>query len=67
MSKEKLDFKNMSVNELASKADELRRELFSLRLHAATSSVKDNTKFKKLRKDIARSLTFLNQKLIVQD
>lgn len=63
MSKQNQDFKNMSAVELASKADELRRELFSLKLHGATSSVKDTTKFKKLRKDIARSLTFLNQKL----
>lgn len=57
------EFNQMSVQELLSKVEELRRELFSLRLHSATTPVTDKMQFKKLRKNIARALTHLNQKL----
>lgn len=56
------ELKKMSVQELKNKADELRRELFGLRLHSATNPLKDKTQFKKLRRNIARVLTHLKQK-----
>jgi ribosomal protein L29 len=59
MNKRNQPFKDLTVQELLVKADELRRELFSLRLHGATSPVKDTTQFRKLKKDIARVLTQL--------
>lgn len=62
MNKTKLELKELSVDELVERVDALRRELFSLRLHAATEAVKDKTQFKKLRRDIARGLTYLEQK-----
>lgn len=64
MSKIKEELKKLSVEELVAKADVLHRDLFSLRLHAATTPLKDKTQFKKLRKDRARVLTYLQQKLI---
>lgn len=59
MSKAQEEFKNLSVNEIQEQVDGLRRELFSLRINAATQHVKDYSRFKKLRKSIARGLTEL--------
>lgn len=56
-------FKGLSVEELKVKVEEMRRELFGLRLSSVTSPVKDNSLFKKLRKNIARGLTILGNKL----
>ena len=58
----KEELKNLSVAELTAKVEELRRDLFSTRLHSATTPLKDNTSFKKLRRAIACTLTVLNQK-----
>lgn len=59
----KNELKGLSTKELVEKVDALRRELFSLRLHSATEPVKDKTQFKKLRKNIARGLTYLEEKM----
>lgn len=56
------ELKNLSHQELDSKVEELRRELFSLRLQAVTSPVKDHTQYKKLRRKIACALTIRKQK-----
>lgn len=48
--------------ELKAKVIEWRRQLLSLRLNAATSHVKDFSQFNKLRKNIARGLTYLKLK-----
>ena len=63
MTKNKIDFNVLSVDELKKKLESSRAELFSLRLGAATAPVKDYSQFKKLRKTIAQSLTLLSQKL----
>jgi len=42
--------------------DQLRRNLFGLRLNSLTAHIKDYSQFKKLRKDIARILTQLHKK-----
>lgn len=52
----------LSSEDLKEKIEEWRRELFGLRLNATTAHVKDYSQFKKLRKNIARGLTFLEQK-----
>ena len=53
---------NQSNNELELKIEELRRELFKLRLSAATSHVKSfPSQQKELRRAIARTLTHLRQ------
>ena len=64
----KKELKTLSLQDLGIKVDMLQRELFSLRLHTATSPVKDKTQFRKLRKDIARALTELHlRKLQVEN
>lgn len=52
----------LGVIELKAKVIEWRRQLLSLRLNAATSHVKDFSQFNKLRKNIARGLTYLKLK-----
>lgn len=56
----------LSVEELKVKIEEMRRELFGLRLSSVTSPVKDNSLFRKLRKNIARGLTVLHSKQTAQ-
>jgi ribosomal protein L29 len=58
----KQEFAQMSTQELVEKLEAMRRELFSLRLNVSVAHIKDYSLFKKLRKDIARALTFLHQK-----
>jgi large subunit ribosomal protein L29 len=62
MNKEKIELKQMSAEQLREKVEAYRHELLSLRLTAATSHVKDFSQFKKLRKNIARVLTLLQEK-----
>ncbi len=52
----------MGVQQLREKLENLRQELFSLRLNASTSHVKDYAQFKQYRKNIARVLTLIGQK-----
>jgi len=47
----------MSVEELGSEVAKLRNDLYDLRTQAVTEKVEDTSKFKKLKKDIARLLT----------
>ena len=48
--------------QLREKLEQLRRELFGLRLNVITAHVKDHSQFKKLRRNIARVLTCIRQK-----
>lgn len=59
---DKQEVKAFTPEQLNERVDALRRELFSLRLHAATTPLKDTTRYKKLRREIARALTYLRQK-----
>lgn len=63
ITKIKDEFKNMGSNELVEKLDALRREYFGLKLNA---HVKDNSQFKKLKKNIARVETYLRQQELVK-
>jgi large subunit ribosomal protein L29 len=47
----------MSVEELSVEVARLRNNLFDLRSQAVTEKVEDTSKFRKIRKDIARLLT----------
>ena len=55
------ELKKMSDEELVKKYHELGRELFNIKLNAATAHLKDYSQFNKLRKDIARVATYLRQ------
>ena len=59
---EREEFKNMGPDELQVKIDSMRRESFSLRLNASTAHVKDYSQYGKLRRRIARALTYLQTK-----
>ncbi|MFZ5954090.1 MAG: 50S ribosomal protein L29 [Candidatus Dependentiae bacterium] len=63
ISKIKEEFAQMSVEQLAEKLENLRRELFSLRLNASTAHIKDYSQFKKMRRNIARTLTAIGQRI----
>ena len=58
----KKDMKKMDEKALREKVLSLKRELFELKLSAASTHIKDNSQFKKLRADIARALTYLKEK-----
>ena len=59
---DKQALKGLSVEELKVKEAELRQELFSQRLNSSTKPVRDNQSAKKLRRDIARVVTVIQQK-----
>lgn len=61
ITKIKEEFRQSSIQELQEKLDNLRRDLFGLRLNSSTSHVKDYSQFKKLRKNIAQASTYLEQ------
>lgn len=63
MNKLKNELKNLPLQDLALKIDELRKTLFSLKLQDVSTGVKDKAQFTKLRKDIARALTYMRQKI----
>lgn len=58
----KKQLEQLDSGDLRTTLDQLRRNLFGLRLNSSTSHVKDYSQFKKLRKDIARTLTQLHKK-----
>ncbi len=55
------ELRTMNVQQLQDKLEQLRSQLFSIRLNAKTSHVKNHAEFKRLRKGIARTLTFVEQ------
>ena len=56
------EFKELDTATLKEKVEQLRKELFRLRINASTAHVKDYSQFEKLRKNIARALTVISQK-----
>jgi large subunit ribosomal protein L29 len=55
------EFRKMAKDQLAEREQELRTELFKLRTTNATEKVKDNSQFRKIKKDIARIKTIQRQ------
>lgn len=55
------EIKKMNNAELEKNITAWRKELFDLRLSAASTHIKDNSQFKKLRQNIARALTCLSE------
>ena len=62
MNQVKQELQNSTAHELRDKVEGYRREIFSLKLNSTTAHVKDYSQFKKLRKNLARALTYLRQK-----
>jgi len=57
------EIKDLSVEELRSKAAELEQEMFNLRFQLHTGHLENSAKLSQIRKDVARVKTVLNQKL----
>jgi large subunit ribosomal protein L29 len=51
------EIREMSVEDLQAKIDELMRERFNLRFRSATESIENPMRFRDLRRDIARMQT----------
>lgn len=62
MNKEKVELKDMTADQLLEKVELLRQELLGLRLNSSTAHIKNYSQFSKIRKNIARALTYLNQR-----
>jgi large subunit ribosomal protein L29 len=56
------EIREMSVEDLKAKIDELTRERFNLRFRSATESIENPMRFRDLRRDIARMQTILREK-----
>lgn len=65
ITKIKEELRNLSYDELKEQAYNISRELFNSKLASKTSHVKDNSRYSKLRKLVARIQTFMQQKKVV--
>ena len=60
------EIKEMSSPELEKELGELKTELFKLKFSLATHSLKNTTKIREVKKDIARINTVLTERKIVE-
>jgi large subunit ribosomal protein L29 len=56
------ELKELPVDELARRANEMRENLFNLRIRHAAGTLDSSADLSKHRRDLARVLTVLNQK-----
>ena len=56
------EIREMSVEDLKTRIEELTRERFNLRFRSATESIDNPMRFRALRRDIARMQTILREK-----
>lgn len=56
------ELKDLTLQELASRSNEMRRELFNLRLQKASAQLEKTARVRSLRKDIARVETAISQR-----
>ena len=57
----KQELKKLNRQQLQEQVEAVSRELFAMRLQSRTAHLKDNSRFMKLRKVIARIKTFIRQ------
>ena len=57
------DIKDLSVEELQTKTEELQQELFNLKFQLHTGHLENTTRVSQVRKDVARVKTVLSGKL----
>ena len=56
------ELKNLSVEELAKKLDELKKDLFMLRMQHATNQLDNPMQINATKKEIARVMTIIREK-----
>ncbi|GMT43694.1 MAG TPA: 50S ribosomal protein L29 [Deltaproteobacteria bacterium] len=57
------ELKNMDKKDLEKKSVELRSEIFTLKLRKSGENIEDPMMIRKLKRDLARTLTALNEKV----
>ena len=56
------EFRDLSLEELEAKSQELRSELFNVKIRKATGQLENTAKLRLLRREIARAETILREK-----
>lgn len=56
------EFRTKTVDELRQEEKSLRKELFNLRFQKVTGEIENPLRIRRVRKDIARVLTIINEK-----
>ena len=56
------DLRELTINDLRQKEDELAEQLFALRLQKVTGQLDNPAKLRNVRRDLARVLTVANEK-----
>ena len=56
------EFRDLSFDELEAKSQELRSELFNVKIRKATGQLENTAKLRLLRREIARAETILREK-----
>ena len=56
------ELREITIEELERKEQDLRRELFNLRFQQATGEIENPMRIRAIKKDIARVLTIANEK-----
>jgi large subunit ribosomal protein L29 len=56
------ELRDKSVDELTKTLGDLEEQLFKLRFQKSTGQIEDPTKIRRVRKDIARVLTVMNER-----
>ncbi|MEZ4484854.1 MAG: 50S ribosomal protein L29 [Syntrophotaleaceae bacterium] len=56
------ELRDLSVEDLESKSQELNKELFNLKFQLATGQLENSARLPQTRKDIARVMTVLREK-----
>lgn len=60
------DYKEVNVEELEKRLDKTQQDLFKIRFRAASAPLTNTMQIRKLRREIARIHTFINQKTVSQ-
>jgi len=61
--KKPAELRNLTLEELRQEESDLRKELFNLRFQKATGEIENPMRTRHVRKNIARVLTLVNEKL----
>ncbi len=56
------EMRDLSLNELQTKGDDLRGEAFNIRIKRSTGQLENTARLKQLRRDIARVETIMREK-----
>jgi large subunit ribosomal protein L29 len=57
------EFRSKTVDELRQEEKDLRKELFNLRFQKVTGEIENPLRIRRVRKNIARVLTVINEKM----